>query len=475
VQTTVGQLLINDALPEDMRDHERVLDKKGVTALLRELAERHPDKYKEVSHKLSQIGWRASQETGGFSFGLEHLRKSKAALAIRQRLTARLDKILSNEKLTDEQREELIVKHVGRELEKQKSSIYEESLAAENPLAKQVLSGSRGNPMNLSSLLGSDLLYTDQRDRVIPVPVLRSYSEGLSPAEYWAGTYGARKGVMATKFATQESGFLSKQLNQVAHRLVVEDEDEEEERQKKGLRGVPADTDDPDNEGALLAHDIGGYKRNTPLTPKILNNLRRNGVERILVRSPIVGGSSTGGLYARDVGVRERGRLPGRGENVGLAAAQALSEPLSQAQLSAKHTGGVIGEEKAVSGFNYIKQLIQVPKKFKGGAAHAQHDGRVTRIDEAPAGGLHIYINGKQHFVGAGYDAEVKRGQEIEAGDVISEGIPNPAEIVKHKGVGEGRRYFAHSFRQAMQEAGIGVNRRNVELLSRGLINHLMT
>jgi hypothetical protein len=454
-----------------MRDHERVLNKKGISTLLRELAEKHPDKYREVSHKLSQIGWRSAQETGGFSFGLEHLRKSKAGKAARQRIQTALSKILSDKTMTAQQREEMIIRHAGRESKRQQQEIYDEARAAGNPLAMQVLSGARGNPMNLASLLGSDVLYTDQRDRIIPIPIDRSYSEGLTPAQYWAGTYGARRGVMATKFATRDAGFLAKQLNQATHRLLVVDEDDK--REALTLRGFPVDTDDPDNEGALLAYDVGGYKRNTPLTPKILNNLKRRGVERILVRSPMIGGSPEGGIYARDVGIREKPGLPGRGENVGLAAAQALSEPLSQAQLSAKHSGGVAGEEKAVSGFDYINQLIQVPKKFKGGAAHAQFDGTVTRIEPAPAGGNYVYVNGERHFVGEGYEVKVRKGQKIEAGDVISEGIPNPAEIVRHKGIGEGRRYFTQSFRQSMNEAGLQANRRNVELLSRGLINHV--
>jgi len=74
-----------------------------------------------------------------------------------------------------------------------------------------------------------------------------------------------------------------------------------------------------------------------------LKHLKRLGKNRILVRSPLVGGSPSGGIYARDVGIRETGKLPGRGEQVGLQAAQALSEPISQGQLSAKHSGGVAG------------------------------------------------------------------------------------------------------------------------------------
>jgi len=470
---TVGQFLVNETLPEELRDYERVLDKRGLTDLLREVAQEYPDRYRDISFALNEVGRQGAQESGSFSFGLRHLKTSKAAEKTRKRIRDRLTKILSRTDLDDTKMNEAIVRAVGSEMKPQQEAIMEEALAADNPLAMQVIAGARGNPMNLASLLGSDLLYADHRDEPLPIPVLRSYSEGLSPEEYWAGTYGARKGIIATKFATQDAGFLSKQLNQVAHRLVVTDNDYEEEGQQKIRRGVPVDTDDSDNEGALLAADTGPYKRNTVITPKIRKHLKRLGKKRILVRSPMVGGSPAGGVYARDVGVREKGTLPGRGEQVGLQAAQALSEPLSQAQLAAKHSGGVVGEEEAVGGFKYINQLIQVPKKFKGGAAHTTMDGTVQRIEEAPAGGYFVTIDDVPHYVGAGYGLKVKKGDKVEAGDIISEGFPNPSIVTKYKGVGEGRRYFVSAYRDAMQGAGLSPHRRNIELLSRGLINHV--
>lgn len=469
LSTTVGQLLVNESLPEDLRDYNRVLDKKGLSALLQQVAREHPDKYREVSFKLNQLGQRSAQDQGGMSFGARHLRRSQAADETRKKIQANLARVLEDDSLTDKQRADKIVRIVGREMEPQQKAILEEAIKNNNPLAMQVLSGSRGKPMNLASLLGGDMLYADHRDEVIPVPVLRSYSEGLSPEEYWAGTYGARRGIIATKFATQEAGFLSKQLNQAGHRLVVMDEEGDDNPD----RGLVVDTDDPDNEGALLARDIGPYKRNTPLTPKILKHLKRLGKNRILVRSPLIGGSPEGGVYARDVGIRETGKLPGRGEQVGLQAAQALSEPISQGQLSAKHSGGVAGQEKAVGGFQYINQLIQTPKRMQGGAAHSGVDGTVQRIEDAPAGGKYVTIDSEQHYVGPGYDLKVKKGDKVEAGDLISEGIPNPSVIVQHKGVGEGRRYFVREFKKAMASSGMQGHRRNIELLARGLINHV--
>lgn len=469
--TTVGKLLVNRVLPEDLRRDDRVLDKKGLRSLLQEAAVKHPERFRELSHDLSQIGWRAAYLTGGNSFGLQHLKQTAGAKAARQRMQQQLKALLDDDSLTDEQRDQAIIKLLGQEQLSQNQQIYQESLAERNPLALQVLSGSRGNPMNLASLRGSDLLYTDHRDRVIPIPVLKSYSQGLSPVEYWAGSYGARKGVIDPKMATRDAGALGKQLAQMAHRLVITGLDAESP--SEGLLGFPVDVEDEESEGSLLAHDIGGYKRNTVITPKLLQDLKRQGIKRFLVRSPAVAGAPDGGVYARDAGVREFGRLPELGTNVGLIASTSLAEPPAQGSLSSKHGGGVAGAAKAVSGFEHINSLVQVPKTFKGGAAHAEVDGLVTRIEDAPAGGKYVWIENQRHYVDRDFELKVKRGDHVEAGDVLSEGIPNPAKIVEHKGVGEGRRYFVDLFRQAYRDAGLTAHRRNIELLARGLINHV--
>ncbi|NDE16510.1 hypothetical protein EBZ80_16430, partial [bacterium] len=139
---------------------------------------------------------------------------------------------------------------------------------------------------------------------------------------------------------------------------------------------------------------------------------------------------------------------------------------------SSKHSGGV-GGAGAISGFKALNALVQVPKKYPGGATHAQLDGRVQEVRPAPQGGHYVQINGQDHYVPTERELAVKKGDDLEAGDVLSDGMPNPAEIVRHKGVGEGRRYFVQAMRQVMGNSGITAHRRNIELLARGLVNHV--
>lgn len=475
MKTTLGQLIINNALPEDLRDHNRVLDKKGVGDLLQLVAEKHPDKYRQIAKDLSDVGRQAAFTTGGHSFGLQSLRQTLAGRRMRHDLGGRLQK-LYQAKMTDEDRDRQVLSAASEYQRKLADEVLEEAVSMDNPLARQLKGAGRGNKYQLNSLLGGDILYTDHRGDVVPVPVLRTYAMGLRPHEYFAGAFGARKGTMDTKTATQDAGFFAKQLTQAAHRLRVTSlDDDDTPYDESSPRGFISDTSDQDNVGALLSHPIGGYPRNSEITPRMLKDLKSQGIDRILTRSPMVGGPDDGGVYGRDVGRREKGDVAPNGDFVGIAAAQAIAEPVSQAQLSSKHSGGVAGAATAgaVSGFKYINQLVQVPKRFKGGAAHSQFDGRVTRVDKAPQGGHYVHIAGEPHYVGGDYSVTVQPGDDVEAGDTISEGIPNPSEIVKHKGIGEGRAYFVRAFHKALKDSNTSANRRNLELLSRGLINHV--
>ena len=646
IVTTAGQLAVNEALPESMRDYSGLkLDKAGISKLMSRLAVEHPEQYRDVSHRLNQLGNSTAYFSGANSFSLKSLARSQKSADLREQMEAELDQTLADDTLNDKQRSSQILSRIDKYRERQTAGIYDESLAEKNPLAMQILSGARGNKANLVSLRGGDLFYTDHRDRVIPVPVFNSYSEGLSPADFYAGSFGARKGVVDGKLSVMNSGYLSKMASQSTHRLVVTDEEDDTDREEhSALRGLPVAVDDMDSVGSLLARPTLGYPRNTVLTSAILNKLKTKGLEEILVRSPTVGGSRDGGVFARDVGYREYGRLPTRGEFVGLVAAQAAGEPLAQGGLclfaeslvrmangstkriceikvgdwvvgcdhdgrlthvrvlnvfqngvkpcvrtqftyrhetpiqvelistedhkllavdaefravqttvlefgvafqaivpvrgvtghlpehqlmsgmpshqsdlheqpklfvafrdstvpvgeletwdievehpdhlfvlanglvvgnSSKHSGGVAGAGTTASGFDYIQSLIQIPKTFNGMATHSQQDGSVSSVEVAPAGGFTVTINGEPHHVRPDNKLLVKRGDQLEAGDLLSDGIPSPAEFVKHKGIGEGRQQFVQAIRAAYKSGGFNIHRRNAELLGRGLIDHV--
>lgn len=482
LKTTAGQLAINQALPEGLRDYGRKLDKESTAELLERLAKEHPDSYRDAVQKLNDLGRQVAYRSAGYGVSLSHLAPAKAAESARKEIQGKLRRLFDSD-LGGDQLRKAIVDTLKPYQKKLVDDVYAESLKDANPLALQVASGSRGNPRNLNSLRGFDLLYSDPNEQDVPIPVLRSYSQGLHPAEYFASTFGARKGIIGTKMSVADAGYLGKKLNQVAHRLVVTARDRDDEdsdgdgvpdSRDETPRGLPVRTDDPDNVGALLAVETAGYPRNTPLTPRLLKHLKAKGHERLLVRSPAVGGPRAGGLFAYDAGVREFGRPPSLGSQVGMTAAQTVAEKLAQGQLGSKHAGGVAGGPKTVGGFQLIAQLAEIPKHFPGGATVSTADGRVESVRPGPTGGHLVRVGGEEHFVPHGVEVKVKPGDDVEAGDVLSAGIPNPDEVVRYKHVGEGRRYWTETFHKALRDFGIkSVSRRNVEVLSRALIDHV--
>lgn len=474
LESTVGQILINEGIPKPLQDYNRVFDQNGMNNLLNSLARDFPDEYKKTVKHLADVGGEVAYRQGGLTFGLNHLQQPDEVRNLIKDLKGQINAIHQDTKSTPEQKNDRVVKLLSDSKSKMQELSYGTALKAKNPLAIQASLGFRGDPGSINSMLGVDTIYNDAAGKPIPLPIMRSYSQGLTPFGFLASSFSTRQGVAATKLATAESGALNKQLTQAAHRVVVGHDDEENDWYKpEQIRGLPVKTNDIGNIGAVLAHDAGGISRNTILTPRLLAKLKEDGVEDLLVRSPMVGGAADGSIHSRDAGLRTKSTLPSRGFVLGVQGGQGVGEPLTQMQLSRKH-GGAAASNK-VSGFKFIEMMANPPKNMPYGATHAQLDGTVDKVIENPAGGLDLMIGGKKHYVSSDNPLKVKEGDTVEAGDVLSEGTPNPREIVQHKGVGEGKRYLLNSLYGAYRENKIGAKmlRRNLEPVVRGIVNHV--
>ena len=130
----------------------------------------------------------------------------------------------------------------------------------------------------------------------------------------------------------------------------------------------------------------------------------------------------------------------------------------------------------AYVGFDALKDLTMVPKAYDVKASVSSVDGTVSAIEDAPQGGQYVVLDDDRDnkiYVPAALKVSVKPGDRIEAGDAVSSGLVSPADVVAYKGIGEGRRYFTNRFTQAFRDSHYGVNRRNVEILSRALVNNV--
>jgi len=140
---------------------------------------------------------------------------------------------------------------------------------------------------------------------------------------------------------------------------------------------------------------------------------------------------------------------------------------------SAKHTAGMSAGKKSYSGLGTIIQFTQSPEAFKDRGAVSEIDGKVTSVEEAPQGGMFVTVDDKKHYVLPGHEVYVKPGDTVEAGDQLAEGLVDPEDIVRLKGLGEGKLYYAERLHQMLQDSGAGTDRRNTEVLARGAIRHI--
>lgn len=462
--TTPGMLMMERAIPERYRDGLGQLDEKALRRLATRVAKETPDLYSDfiggVSDVSREVVYRHGNEA---SVGLEDLSLPPALRKYRDGIRNKV-KAIANGPGTSKDKRAAIVKLLSEEITHVPAMILKEMADSGNGLVTQVLAGARGNPSQLMQVLFGDVLVVDAQDRPVPIPGLHGYGGGVTPLEYWAACSGARKGSVSAQFSTAQGGYLGKQMSNTGHRIVVT------QRDCGTTKGLPVKGDDPDNVGAVLSSPAGGHEAGEVITEEMLDDL---GDKPIRVRS-VTSCEAEEGACALCSGIREGGGFPPIGAHVGIVATRAISEPVTQSGLKARHTGGVAGsDDKKVSGFKEMNQFVQVPRNFLGAATLATVDGRVTNVKPAGAGGTYVYVNSEEHYVPRGVVVTARPGDQVFAGDTLSEGVPNPAEVAEHKGIGEGRRYFVDKYREILRRNGASVNRRNIEALARGFVNRV--
>ena len=463
--TTPGKLLIETAIPEKYLAGLTSLTKKDLSGIFTRIAKEDPSQYEDIMAKFTDVSrdvvYRQGREA---SVGLDDLSISDKLKIYRDSVRRKLKEIQQSPYLKGAAKNKAIIDYLYKEMGVIPGKVVEDASDRNSAFYAQVTSGARGNKSQLQQCVFGDGLLVDAENKPVPIPVTHSYAEGVQPMEFWAASSGARKGSIDVQFATADGGYLGKQLSNLGHRMVVTEKD------CGTKQALTVDAQDTDNIGSVLARATNGIPAGTIITK---DNLPKLGKGKILVRSLATCGCQDG-ICAMCAGVRERNSLPPIGDPIGIVAARAISEPITQSGLKSKHTGGVAGvDDKKVHGFEELNQFIQVPSVFKGAATLSEIDGVVTAIKPAAAGGNFVTVNDKQFYVPRDMEVIVKKGDTVTAGDMLSDGTPNPGELVKYKGIGGGRKYFVEKYRELLDKNGSSVHRRNIEAVARGFINRI--
>jgi hypothetical protein len=445
--TTLGQHLVDSILPSKWRG-QGALTKGNLNKVLLGVAKEDPSKYPDVVTKLKRLGDEVAT-LDGISVGLDDIapRTAERDAALKPHVDA------FNKATNTPDKIKALVGGQDAML----------TLARNHPgtMGEMVRAGGRGNAAQLMRTVGAPVFAEDSKGKVIPWLVNKSFSEGLKPADAWVMGGQARVNAVLSNISVVEPGDLAKILvNNMGDQLVTKIDC----GTKNGISMLPTDP-----------HIIDRYQAGTNklITPQLASSLAKDG-KSVIVRSPMTC-EAAHGVCQHCQGLSTSGHMHPIGTNIGVRAAQALAEPLTQFALNAKHGGRVVGvdDEKRLEGIKGVRALLEIPESFAHKAVLADRDGSVTKIDKAPQGGHFIFVGDGSHYVPPAHKVAVGLGQSVYAGDLLSDGVPKPDEIVQHKGLGEGRRYLVDALSDVYKRAGSEVDKRHLETLAKSVLNHV--
>ena len=455
--TSVGRVLVNAFVPEEVGFINEVLTKKSLRNIIGNVikvcgvirAAQFLDDIKNLGYQMAF--------KGGLSFNLADVIIPEEKEALVNEGYANVEQIMANYNMgfiTYNERYNQIIDtwtHVNSKL----SDILMKQLSSDNQGFNSVFmmldSGARGSKEQIRQLSGMrGLMAKPQKSgaeggQIIENPILANFKEGLSVLEYFISTHGARKGLADTALKTADAGYLTRRLVDVAHDVIIHEED------CGTLRGLVC-TEIKNNEevvaslyerilGRVSVHDVQHpltgeilVRAGEEITEEIAKKIEDSPIERVEIRSVLTCESKHGvcaKCYGRNLATN---RMVQQGEAVGVIAAQSIGEPGTQLTLRTFHVGGIASNIAAVSnvtsrydGILEIEELRTVDSVDEAGKKVQIVVGRLAEMRIIDP---HTKIVLTTTNIPYGSKLYFNNGDTLKKGDVVCEWDPFNAVIV---------------------------------------------
>lgn len=423
------------------------IDKKQIKKIMREVAKKHPNKFADVFQKMNRDGIRWSY-TNGLTVSMKD---------IKPRLKETKSIINKYKERIETEKDAKVQGKLASEMEKELTTL---ALGTESNLADLVKSGAKAKPNQLANILSSVGLLVDPRSKKLKV-VEANTSKGYDFATFLPMNALGRDNLIKTKLNVAAPGDLGKQI---AFNLKQEHISEHDCGTK---RYISVEPNNEDLVGRVLAVDQAGLKKHTVITTENISNL--SSLDKVKVRSPLTcEAKQAGGVCQLCWGADDFGNLEEMGHNIGIKATNSFSMSLSQKALDSKHSGRSIGESLNKTSFESAKELLQ--GTVKGEAVVSTVAGEVTGVEEQDDGSFIIRVDKKKFKVPYPLKPEVRIGEPVDIGTVLSTGEINSKSIGNSMGLGHARNFFTKALHDQILEAnGMGTHERNVELVAKAL------
>ena len=492
-ETTLGRVLLNEALPEGFPFIDSVVIKSDIKLLIEVIIERYPrSAVANTLDLIKELGFSYSTKAG-LTIALDDVRTPGNKAEILEGFEDKAQKVQNlfakGVVTDDERRQELI--EIWTEATEKVTEAMKLGLKSEkfNSLDMMVGSGARGNMMQVRQIAGMRGLVANPKGDIIPRPIISNFREGLSVLEYFISTHGARKGLADTALRTADSGYLTRRLVDVSQEMIILEEDCETDR------GIVISVIDDRGEkirnlrsriyGRALADDLKvgrtlvatednkKLRAGTIIGTKELHAVGDADVETVRVRSPLTC-DTRGGVCQACYGLSlATGKIVELGEAIGIMAAQSIGEPGTQLTMRTFHTGGVAGAD-ITHGLPRVVELFEA-RAPKGKAVMSELTGEARFFNDE---------EGRRIVVTAGDDEVVypvsrfaklrfTESLDVEAGEQLTEGPLDPKEVLEIRGVRATQQYLVDQVQEVYKSQGVEIHDKHIEMIVRQMLRRV--
>jgi DNA-directed RNA polymerase subunit beta' len=495
LETTVGRILFNEALPDDYPYVNDTVDKSKMTQIVDEMIGRYGiDSVAPLLDRIKTFGFEATTRAG-VTFGIDDVQvpqgKAEVVAKAAEKAAAIADQHAEGLLSDDEKLRKIVeIWHGARgEVEKLVSA----NLNPMGSVYDMFKSGARGSLSQITNMSGMKGLIANSRGETIEHPVVSSSKEGLSPIEYFTTTHGSRKGLTDTALNTAKSGYLTRKLFDVAQDVVVSEKDCGTKESVLVVAGAESGIEVPlakKLRGRVLAEDVKSadgatlFEAGAFLSKENAKAIERAGIQSARVRSPMTCASRRGvcqTCYGVDLAKDSPVDL---GEAVGTVAAQAIGEPGTQLTMRTFHAGGAatVGGD-ITHGLPRVEELFE-RRKPKVPAVIAKADGVIAEIREEGKERIIALVpetssgkSGKaktQEYSFASIRVPVvKVGQEVKKGDFLTDGSADISELHKLAGRERAQNYIIGEVNRIYELQGAAVSRKHIEVIIKQMFSRV--
>ena len=367
-----------------------------------------------------------------------------------------------------------------------------DNLDAANPIFMMADSGARGSMNQIKQLAGMRGLIANTSGKTIEIPIRSNYREGLNILEYFISSRGARKGLADTALRTADSGYLTRRLVDVSQDVIIREWD------CGATEGIEV-ADIKDGNGVIESfHErlIGRYPVEdvyNPTTGELIvdNNVMMGdkeadaivaaGITKLKIRS-VLNCRCKHGVCAKCYGSNlANGRPVGLGEAVGIIAAQSIGEPGTQLTMRTFHTGGISSDEDITQGLPRVEELFEARKPKPKNLAILSEIAGVVTIDDSKKNRYAIVVGinpmgepeERSYLIPYGVGLRVQEGDHVEKGDMITDGLANPHDILAIKGKLAVQNYLIREVQSVYRLQGVDINDKHIEVIVRQMMRKL--